>query len=317
MQAIITACDASQPITSTTSSEPSVEVATQITVTSAVEPKVTPSLIPTLPSTIAVIPSSTPAQIITATPTTEVVQSIPTPIVEYPKFIVAGYDYRVVSSILRIRKGYSTDDVVAPIDHTVYYGTVLHILCLIYVSASEVWGSEQPCDYIGLKLYSAIQIGATEYMKAVEGPQGYIFNNDTVELLARNCVAEVRGMKEKREDACLSVTSTVLTRTTTRHISTGTVESTLNWHSGHTWQFVPWVTLGCEYVDPIACLDNYSLDWARHAIGNYIIGERGSCDDYLYYNSIEGGNNDCIILSSNGSYIEFHSKDKRNYIQGE
>jgi hypothetical protein len=43
------------------------------------------------------------------------------------------------------------------------------------------------------------------------------------------------------------------------------------------------------------------------AVIQYQLGARGSCNGYLFYDSLSGGPSECVIRSSNGSWIEFHN----------
>lgn len=133
---------------------------------------------------------------------------------------------------------------------------------------------------------------------------------DERELLIRLCVAEVFGMAEAvRQDACLSVISTVFARMDGMIISDGTIAGTLGWHKGDAefWQFPPYVTLGCDYVHPSACRDTIDPAFAEIAVDAYLRGARGSCDGYLFYNSIPGGTVDCLITDGS-QYAEFHTR---------
>lgn len=127
------------------------------------------------------------------------------------------------------------------------------------------------------------------------------------EMLSRLCVAEARGLGEQRENGCLAVISTVMRRITDGYLSDGTIEGTLAWNDGETWQFPPYVIYGCENIAaPQACLDNEPLDWALEVVRRYENGMRSTCNNYLFYNSIIGGDMDCRI-DGNSQFIEFHN----------
>ncbi len=159
---------------------------------------------------------------------------------------------------------------------------------------------------------------------------GYLYDGD-MKLLQKLCIVEARGMGEKRKDACMSVVSTVFERMYKYNatkgafgLSDGTVRGTLAHHSsshdangnlnGVLWQFPPWVAFGCEILtggyDNPACLDNYikaNESWTRRAIDNYLFHfYHGTCNGYLYYDSIVGGPSLCKIAFGQ-SFIEFHN----------
>lgn len=139
------------------------------------------------------------------------------------------------------------------------------------------------------------------------------------DVLARLCVAEVRGFGDKRRIACLSVISTVLTRMVTRLYSDGTVEGTIKWGCGPETQacaFPRYIVDGCEGIIPSACPWAYpdSIAYfqgvARDALDGEWGGTSGVCRGYLYYGSrdLDMMPDACIITSQNGLEKEgFHN----------
>jgi hypothetical protein len=108
------------------------------------------------------------------------------------------------------------------------------------------------------------------------------------------CYAEVRGLREHRDDACLSVISTVRARYAYNSGFKETdVVSTLLREDQFPIEF---------YTDrPAPIADFYNL------VELYQYGARGSCNGYLYYDSVPGGPSLCVLTASNGQFIEFHN----------
>lgn len=140
------------------------------------------------------------------------------------------------------------------------------------------------------------------------------------DILARLCVVEVRGMAEKRDAACLSIVSTVLTRMATNTYSDGTVAGTITWgctpENGCT-QFPGFVVNGCQGILPQACPWNYPDDinyfLADARLGLYGSGPHGSdeCHKFLYYDSRESSRGlpgACVIEADNGQFEVFHNE---------
>jgi hypothetical protein len=107
------------------------------------------------------------------------------------------------------------------------------------------------------------------------------------------CYGEVGGMAGARVDACLSVISTVRARYVyansfyeTDVISTLTRPGQFN------------VEIHTDRPAP-----DDDLMWA---VEQYEAGARGSCNAFLYFDSVPGGPSLCQIYSSNG-WIEFHN----------
>lgn len=98
------------------------------------------------------------------------------------------------------------------------------------------------------------------------------------------------------EDCGLSVISTVEARMMRQYLSDGTLQGTLSWNSDGTWQFPPSVVFACN-EQAVMCPDDVDLSAARQIVLDYYVwGERGSCDGYLHYGSVEGWPQDCTIV---------------------
>lgn len=132
------------------------------------------------------------------------------------------------------------------------------------------------------------------------------------EALAALCWVEVRGMKPL-VDACLSVVSTVLTRTAYRLMSDGTVDGTIT--RGCTkdseWcQFPAYVWNGCEGIKPLLCPYNSpsALAIFRQVVDWFFDrGIRGSCDGYLMYGSRASDRPECQIDDGN-EFLNFYRR---------
>jgi hypothetical protein len=150
---------------------------------------------------------------------------------------------------------------------------------------------------------------------SVEDPSTVLIPSTDLLYLARLCVMEVRGMSSESHRACLSVVSTALTRTENRFLSDGTLASTLGWVSGDTWQFAGYLVDGCSpAMKPETCPDNYPHLLAEYKllIKHYLRGDSRimpKCEHYLFYNSIPGGNAECLIKDNKlGQFIEFYKR---------
>ena len=107
------------------------------------------------------------------------------------------------------------------------------------------------------------------------------------------CYEEVRGMREARYDACLSVIATVRQRYAYENAYTeGGIQETLLRENQFPITF---------HLDRPAPDEQF-----QEAVQQYQWGARGSCTGYLYYDSVPGGPSICVIESSNGSFVEFH-----------
>lgn len=108
------------------------------------------------------------------------------------------------------------------------------------------------------------------------------------------CYYEVRGMREARIDACLSVISTVRRRYAYEDdpYHEDTIAETLLRENQFPIDF--------ELDRPAPDGDLVS------AVANYQWGARGSCTGYLYYDSVPGGPSLCVIRAANNQFVEFH-----------
>lgn len=135
--------------------------------------------------------------------------------------------------------------------------------------------------------------------------------------LAKLCVIEVRDLvpNSVRRDACLSIISTVITRTLNRIISDGTIAGTIGWNctaTSQTCQFPASVLgTGCDGLIPVACAYNYPNDLAffKVVVDQYFNqAARGSCDGYIYYGITPLDPPECRIEDSHGMYTNWHKK---------
>lgn len=107
------------------------------------------------------------------------------------------------------------------------------------------------------------------------------------------CYHEVRGMGDKVYDACLSVISTVRTRYAYANLFTETdVISTLRRPGQFNFEF--------DESQPASA----ELYWI---VVQYQYGARGSCNGFLYFDSVPDGPSLCVIRASSGQWIEFHN----------
>lgn len=142
--------------------------------------------------------------------------------------------------------------------------------------------------------------------------ESVIISDRDADMLSWLLYVEVRGMGNNTYDSGLSVLSTVFYRTKLKYLSDGTLRKTVSWCTpdGSLCQFPAWVsTLNCDGIIYRVCplADKITLNKMRHIVDLYLIGYRGSCNNYLYYNSIPGGLNDCSIRSTTTSdFMEFH-----------
>lgn len=112
------------------------------------------------------------------------------------------------------------------------------------------------------------------------------------------CYGEVGGMTGVKVDACLSVISTVRARYA--------YANRFNYPDLLSAVMAPGqfnVTLYTDQPGPDA-----DLNWA---VDQYQTGARGSCNGYLYFNSIPGGPAECTLRSSNGQFLQFHNQTLR------
>lgn len=137
---------------------------------------------------------------------------------------------------------------------------------------------------------------------------------EDIEVLARLCVVEVRGMGDRRADACVSVVSTVLTRMMSRYLSDGTVAGTIAWkcYPGTLeCQFPAYSLHGCAGILPVACPWSYPDDikYFREVVSDFVKGNvRGNvCLGYRFYGSKRFDFTECVIESHNGTVEGFHN----------
>ncbi len=108
------------------------------------------------------------------------------------------------------------------------------------------------------------------------------------------CYGEVGGMAEQKVNACLSVISTVRARYAYYNaFSTTNVVDTLRAPG----QFNVRIETGSPSPDP-------DLNWT---VEQYQAGMRGTCNGYLYFNSLPDGPVLCTITSSTGEFMHFHN----------
>jgi hypothetical protein len=101
-------------------------------------------------------------------------------------------------------------------------------------------------------------------------------------------------MAEARVDACLSVISTVRARYAYGSGFPETdVISTLRRPGQFNFDF-----------DPSQPAPDTELYWV---VQQYQWGMRGSCNGFLYFDSVPGGPSLCVIQSSTGEFMEFHN----------
>lgn len=118
---------------------------------------------------------------------------------------------------------------------------------------------------------------------------------EDVNALTWLCYEEVRGMREARIDACLSVISTVRRRYAYDDdpYHEDTISETLLRENQFPIDF--------ELARPAPD------DQLMNAVDEYQWGARGSCTGYLYYDSVPGGPSLCVIRAANNQFVEFHN----------
>ncbi len=120
------------------------------------------------------------------------------------------------------------------------------------------------------------------------------WTQEEINALSWLCYYEVRGMAEARVDACLSVISTVRARYA---YGSGFAEtdviSTLRRPGQFNFDF-----------DPSQPAPDAEMYWV---VQQYQWGMRGSCNGFLYFDSVPGGPSLCVIQSSTGEFMEFHN----------
>ncbi len=105
------------------------------------------------------------------------------------------------------------------------------------------------------------------------------------------CQYEVGGMGAVRIDACLSVISTVRARYVYSSGLGTDVLSVLQWPG--------------QFNIPIRTDEpNQGL---IGVVEQYQNGARGSCNGYLYFDSVPGGPSLCVIYGAGGQFLDFHN----------
>lgn len=134
-----------------------------------------------------------------------------------------------------------------------------------------------------------------------------------MEWLSALCWAETRGMAEMRDEACVSVVDTVLTRVSINFLSDGTIEGTITYGCGPgvlACQFPAYSVNGCAqaqrnahscpYDDPDGMAD------FRRIIEQYLMGILAPpCSGYVYYGSRNLDPDECVIQGG-GQWIRWH-----------
>lgn len=105
------------------------------------------------------------------------------------------------------------------------------------------------------------------------------------------CFYEVGGMGAMRDDACLSVISTVRARYVYGSGLGTDVLSVLRWPG----QFNIEVRTDSPHPDLFPVVERYQQ------------GARGSCNGYFYFDSVPGGPSSCVIYGAANQFIEFHN----------
>jgi hypothetical protein len=105
------------------------------------------------------------------------------------------------------------------------------------------------------------------------------------------CYYEVGGMGAARVDGCLSVISTVRARYVYGSGLGHDVLSVLQWPG----QFNIQIDTSNPHSDMYPIVEQYQD------------GARGSCNGYLYFDSVSGGPSLCVIYGSGTQFLEFHN----------
>jgi len=131
-----------------------------------------------------------------------------------------------------------------------------------------------------------------------EGPQPtppeIVWTQEEKNALGWLCYGEVGGMGSAKIDGCLSVISTVRMRYAYPNSFPETdVISTLL----RPGQFNVTIYTDRPGPDP-------DLNWA---VEQYQAGARGSCNGFLFFDSVPGGPSLCTIYAANGQWMEFHN----------
>lgn len=137
---------------------------------------------------------------------------------------------------------------------------------------------------------------------------GGLLSDADIRALANLCVVEVRGQGTKRDAACVSVVSTVLTRMERHELSDGTVTGTIRWRcrpGSLTCEFPAWVVNGCDGIRAGACPADFPDDQIHFVIVVYeytrlLALTRDACEGYIYYGSRDIDRGGCEIEGPNG-----------------
>jgi hypothetical protein len=123
-------------------------------------------------------------------------------------------------------------------------------------------------------------------------PQGtpIAFTTEERNALSWMCYYEVGGMGSVKYDACLSVISTVRARYV--------------FNSGMGTDVLSVLTRPNQFNIPV--ITDHGSDAFLATVDQYASGARGSCNAYLFFDSVPGGPSACIIYGFN-SFIEFHN----------
>lgn len=135
--------------------------------------------------------------------------------------------------------------------------------------------------------------GPTPTPRPPSGPPAE-WTEEEKNALSWMCYGEVGGMGEVKIDACLSVISTVHARYSqpNNYDELNLIDALLR-----PGQFNVTIETGRPAPDT-------SL---YDTVGQYQSGSRGSCDGYLYFDSVPGGPSLCVINASNGQFLDFHN----------
>jgi hypothetical protein len=135
--------------------------------------------------------------------------------------------------------------------------------------------------------------GPTPTPRPPSGPPSE-WTEEEKNALSWMCYGEVGGMGEVKIDACLSVISTVHARYAQPNgfDELNLIDALLRPGQFH---------ISIETGRPAPDSSLYDT------VEQYQAGSRGSCDGYLYFDSVPGGPSLCVINASNGQFLDFHN----------
>ncbi len=135
--------------------------------------------------------------------------------------------------------------------------------------------------------------GPTPTPRPPSGPPAE-WTEEEKNALSWMCYGEVGGMGDVKIDACLSVISTVHAR-----YSQANSYNELNLIDAllRPGQF----NISIDTGSPAPDISLYDT------VGLYQAGSRGSCDGYLYFDSVPGGPSLCVIYANNRQFLDFHN----------